>query len=149
MGIESVRTYDKCESCAACPPFPLVIGQHYGSHIPSHRKQNSYQLVNGLSGQYLSNAIDFSFSTDFNHLSKLCKDRGILFEGTFRIECPTNDQIIEQIHTFRLTTEHCLERRNRTQTRFGHQWYGCVRSNWFRGRSTSMITTRAAASKSS
>ena len=86
MGIKSIRTYDKCEPCVGCPPFPNYT---YGSYIYVNKRQKVNPLANGLNGSQFynfqnhpnSNPIDLSNTTDFNHLFKLCKERGILFEG--------------------------------------------------------------------
>ena len=99
MGLESVRTNDKYETYNGC------AAEHYGTHLYMNRRRKINPLANGnalnshqyycssqITASNISNTNDcFSNATNFNNLWRICKERGVLFEGIITIiKCKTN-----------------------------------------------------------
>lgn len=87
MGLESVRTNDNYETYNTSPP------ENYGTHIYMNRRRKVNPLANGngvnCHQYYCSSQITASnISNDcllntnnYNNLWRICKERGVLFEG--------------------------------------------------------------------
>jgi len=82
MGLESVRTNDKYETLNGCVRDPFVTQLQ----LNRRRKINGYNSHQHYCGSQIASNVSTnndqcSNSTNYNYLWRVCRERGVLFEG--------------------------------------------------------------------
>ncbi len=89
MGLESVRTNDKYETFNGCLRDPFGTQLYLNrrrkfNHLPNGLNTHQFYCNSQIAASNLSSSNDHcSESFNYNYLWRVCRERGVLFEGIF------------------------------------------------------------------
>jgi hypothetical protein len=87
MGLESVRTNDKYETFNGCLRDPFGTQLYLNrrrkfNHLPNGSNTHQFYCSSQIAASNLSSSNEYSSeSFNYNYLWRVCRERGVLFEG--------------------------------------------------------------------